>query len=142
MANRRTYTDEQLREAVASATCWSAVMRSLGKASGRGTQPVKAVADRLGLDTSHFAYKRSFSPVSPIDMPFKNGLKSGGQSGLSIAARWFLDRGYVVSVPMEVVYDLVAESDDGLQRIQVKTTRHIGGTSAQHQRKPQVCPVW
>lgn len=102
-------------------------MRALGKSSGSGTRPVKAVADRLGLDTSHFAYKRSFSPVSPIDMPFKNGLKFGGQSGLSIAARWFLDRGYVVSVPMEVtVYDLVAESDDGLKRIQVKTTRHIG----------------
>ncbi len=42
----------------------------------------------------------------------------------SIAAKWFLDRGYVVSVPLEPTsYDLITESNDGLKRVQVKTTR-------------------
>jgi len=50
----------------------------------------------------------------------------GGRSGVSVAARWFLDRGYAVSVPLEpAVYDLITESDEGLKRVQVKTSRQI-----------------
>ena len=53
--------------------------------------------------------------------------RHGGQSGLSIAARWLLDRNYTVSVPLEPApYDLVTESDGGLVRVQVKTTRRRG----------------
>jgi len=37
-ANRRTYTDDQLRQAVAGATNWSCVMVTLGKTPGSGTQ--------------------------------------------------------------------------------------------------------
>ena len=34
--------------------------------------------------------------------------------------------GYMASVPVEpTTYDLVVESDDGLQRVQVKTTRSV-----------------
>jgi len=127
MANQRTYTDDQLREAIAAATCWTEVMAALGKTPGSGTQAVKPVAERLSLDTSHFGYKRNFKPVPGIKMPFGNAVEHGGQSGLSIAARWFLDRGYIVSVPLEpAAYDLVTESDEGLKRVQVKTTRYIG----------------
>lgn len=44
-------------------------------------------------------------------------------AGLVVASKWFLDHGYMVSIPLEVApYDLVAESDEGLQRVQVKTT--------------------
>ena len=101
-------------------------MAALGKKPGNGTANVKAVAERLGLDTSHFAYARSFKPVPGVAMPFGNGIKYGGQSGLSIAARWFLDRGYIVSIPLEPApYDLVTESDVGLKRVQVKTTRQL-----------------
>jgi hypothetical protein len=44
---------------------------------------------------------------------------------LSAAAKWFLDRGHVVSVPLEPAsYDLIAEAVDGhLIKVQVKTTR-------------------
>jgi hypothetical protein len=39
------------------------------------------------------------------------------------AVRWFSARGYIPSVPVDVAhYDLVVESDNGLKRIQVKTT--------------------
>ena len=127
MANKRTYTDEQLRDAVAESTNWTQVMRAIGKSPGSSNKAVVAVAERLGLDASHFTYKCSFRPVSGIAMPFGNDIRHGGQSGLSIAARWFLDRGYVVSVPLEPApYDLVTESDEGLKRVQVKTTRATG----------------
>lgn len=124
MPNRRTYTDDQLRDAVASSTNWAQVMRAIGKTYVRSVD-VEKVAVRMGLDTSHFAPKRrNFVPVPGTELPFSNPPKPGGQSGLSIAARWFLDRGYIVSVPLEpTVYDLVVESDDGLKRVQVKTTR-------------------
>jgi len=128
MSNPRRYTDQQLRAAVAASTNWSAVMVAIGKKPGSGTEKVKVVAERLGVDTSHFAYKRCFKPVPGVATPFRNTVRPGGQSGLSIAARWFLDRGYIVSVPLEPApYDLVTESDEGLKRVQVKTT---------HQRQP------
>jgi hypothetical protein len=67
--------------------------------------------------------------VPAVKVPFGNSVKHGGQSGLSIAARWFLDRGYTVSVPLEpAAYDLVTESDQGLKRVQVKTTRHVASS--------------
>lgn len=101
-------------------------MAALGKTPGSGTQPVRVVAGRLGLDTSHLAQPRNFQPLKAVPTPFMNALKHGGQSGLSIAARWFLDRGYIVSVPLEPApYDLITESDDGLKRVQVKTTRQV-----------------
>jgi hypothetical protein len=38
---------------------------------------------------------------------------------------WFMDRGYMVSLPVDPArYDLIAESDSGLKRIQIKTTTH------------------
>jgi PD-(D/E)XK endonuclease len=124
MPNPRRYTDHQLRAAVAASTNWSAVMVAISKKPGSGTEKVKVVAERLGLDRSHFAYKRGFKPVPGVATPFRNAVRAGGQSGPSIAARWFLDRGYIVSVPLEPApYDLVAESDEGLKRVQVKTTR-------------------
>jgi len=123
VSNKRTYTDDQLRQAIAIGTNWSNVMVALGKTPGSGTTAVKAVAERLGLDTSHFAHRQSFKPVAAAPTLFSNRPKGGGRSGLSIAAKWFLDRGYAVSVPLEpAAYDLVTESDDGLQRVQVKTT--------------------
>lgn len=126
MPNRRTYTDDQLRNAIASSTNWSAVMVAIGKKSGSGTAKVKAVAERLCLDTSHFAYARSFKPVPGVAIPFGKSVRHGGQSGLSIASQWFLERGYTVSVPLEpALYDLVTESDEGLKRVQVKTTRQL-----------------
>lgn len=47
------------------------------------------------------------------------------RSSIGRAIRWFMDRGYTVSMPVDPTkYDLVAESDAGLQRVQIKTTTH------------------
>jgi hypothetical protein len=61
--NPRTWTDEQLSAAVESATNWRAVMRQLGLCvtSAGSILAVKRQAAVLGLDTSHFRGKRSWS---------------------------------------------------------------------------------
>jgi PD-(D/E)XK endonuclease len=124
MPNKRTYTDEQLRAAVRSATCWADVVEALGKPRRSSTVYIQPVALKLRLDTSHFNQPRSRQPLAATEMPFTKPAASGSQSGLCIAARWFLDRGYTVSVPLEPAqYDLVTESDEGLKRIQIKTCR-------------------
>jgi hypothetical protein len=59
------------------------------------------------------------------DMPFTRPIESERlrASAMGDAIRWFLDRGYKPSMPIDVAhYDLIVESDAGLKRIQVKTT--------------------
>lgn len=126
MPHPRSYTDDELREAVANSTCWADAMEFLGKKRNGKVSDVQAVAVRLGLEFSHFSYARSRTPVAAHPIPFTATPNPGGKSGLSVAAQWFLDRGYVVSVPLEPAqYDLVTESDDGLKKIQIKTTRKV-----------------
>ncbi|WP_345430416.1 group I intron-associated PD-(D/E)XK endonuclease [Actinoallomurus vinaceus] len=128
MPNHRTYTDQQLRDAVASAACWGDVLESVGKTRKADNTWVRRRAEQLGLDTSHFAARRgSMIPAVRGDMPFKGGPphRVQGRLGTSAAIQWFLERGYMVSMPIEpTAYDLVVESDDGLQRVQVKTTEY------------------
>lgn len=128
MPNRRTYTDDQLREALRTCTSWRAVLTALGKGPSGSTKWVKSRADALSLDYSHIV--SHMDPVEATPVPYsREPAHNGGKSGLSIACRWFLDRGYNVSIPLEAAaYDLVAESDAGLQRVQVKTTsQDLGG---------------
>jgi hypothetical protein len=123
MNRNRSYSEQQLRDAVADAATWRDVMEALGKPRANSASHMQEHARQLGLDTSHFVTK--YTGRSPVkrDLPFTSPVSSGARSGLSIAARWFLDRGYAVSLPIEPTpYDLIADSDDGLQRIQVKTT--------------------
>ena len=64
-------------------------------------------------------------PLGEGEFPFSNKPCPSGlrRSALGTAIRWFLDRGYMASIPIEpVAYDLVVESDVGYQRVQVKTT--------------------
>jgi PD-(D/E)XK nuclease superfamily protein len=123
--NRRLieYTEQQLRDAVAQATSWRGVMEALRMhRSNPGTHVKKDVA-RLGIDVSHFDPRFTKVPQALGDLPFTQPAVVGSASGLSTAAKWFLDRGYQVSIPIEpTAYDLITESDRGLQRVQVKTT--------------------
>jgi hypothetical protein len=44
-------------------------------------------------------------------------------SAIGEAVRWFLERGYIPSIPLEPTrYDLVVESDSGFKRVQVKSS--------------------
>ncbi len=125
---QRRWTDADLRAAVAASTTWIEVARHVGRSerSGSGAEALKHHAKRLGLDTSHLTYARSGTPHPGRETPFSNAPSHDGKSGLSIAAKWFLDRGYTVSVPLEpTCYDLVTESDEGLKKVQVKTTNRL-----------------
>lgn len=100
-------------------------MEKLGKPRTGAAAHVRKVADRLGCDSSHFVVRRNAVPVMesgapPFQRP-RTGI--GSTPSLTVAMQWFLERGYIVSVPIEPApYDLVTESDEGLKRVQVKTT--------------------
>jgi len=48
-----------------------------------------------------------------------------GSIGLGMAIAWFVENGYTVSIPLNdnQSYDIVVDKNDGLKRIQVKTTK-------------------
>lgn len=56
----------------------------------------------------------------------KNSKKQGDE-GLGVAIGWFASKGYTVCVPLtdSQPYDLVVELDDGLKKVQVKTTKYV-----------------
>ncbi len=60
---RRTWNDDQLRQAVADSTSWSAVARALGlKGTSAGViRTIKRHAARLDLNTTHFTGQRRWS---------------------------------------------------------------------------------
>jgi len=60
---QRTWTDEQLRVAVAGQRSWRGVLRALGlvATSGGSIGTVRRRADKLGLDSSHFTGARRWS---------------------------------------------------------------------------------
>lgn len=191
MSRPRRWTDDQLREAVASSSTWNSVVHAIGRtdnAKARATvqghavrlgldvshlPPFKTVApiypdkappsdqeiseavrhsissaevlrrldvrisgfaytrlrqriDALRLDTSHFRRQRWRSyPIPGTEVPFGRRPTAADihKAAGSIAAAWFLERGYRVALPVEPApYDLVVESDEGFIRIQVKST--------------------
>lgn len=109
--------------AIAAASCWADVVQALGKRRYSGSTHIQRRAALLGYGVDHFDHKRSRALRSRYEIPFAGVARVSGRSGLSSAANWFMERGYVVSLPLEnAVYDLITESDDGLKRVQVKTT--------------------
>ncbi|MGZ4452327.1 MAG: group I intron-associated PD-(D/E)XK endonuclease [Nocardioides sp.] len=63
MPSRRTYSDDALAEAVASAHSWRGVLRALGLAatSAAALRSVRARADALALDYTHFTGQRRWT---------------------------------------------------------------------------------
>jgi hypothetical protein len=129
---KRRWSDAQLRHAVAESQSWQEVLARLGLSTGTGTTPhVKSHAVRLGLDTrhlnrlSHDGRPPSEAPAQASDL--KAQLKFLRVAAGTLAATWFMLRGCAVSFPAEPTrYDLLADTPQGIMRVQVKTT-----TSAQ-----------
>jgi hypothetical protein len=101
-------------------------------------------AERLGIDTSHFAGQRRWAgrPSVACESWF-SGLQPRSSkirdAGAAIAAAWFLLRGCSSSIPIEPThYDLLVSAPDGIKRIQVKTTTFNGkdGWVVQVARRP------
>lgn len=60
-------------------------------------------------------------------------------AALPISAAWFTVRGSTISLPIEqAVYDLMVQSDDGIHRVQVKTTttKSTGNGTVTVSRRP------
>jgi PD-(D/E)XK endonuclease len=119
---RRSWSDAELRNAVAAAESWDDVLKTLGLStmSGNARTHIKGHATRLGIDFRHLGSREVVAATPPQIAPDLAHLR---EAGPSIAAAWFAMRGCDVLFPIEpAVYDLVVSMPDGLRRVQVKTT--------------------
>jgi hypothetical protein len=119
---RRIWSDAQLRRAVIDSRSWDELLTTLGPTSRSedGRIRVKAHAIRLGLDLSHLE-----NPIgnSPEPGEVKPDLRYLRDAATSLAASWFALCGLSVALPAEpTVYDLLVVMQDGIKRVQVKTT--------------------
>ena len=80
---------------------------------------------RLGLDLSHLRAGQPAGPPAEISL-LKPDLKYLRVAGPTMAATWFALRGCAVSFPAEpALYDLLADTPEGISRVQVKTSTSL-----------------
>jgi len=127
---KRLWSDSQLRHAVTESHSWQEVLSRLGlstEGSGSPKPHLKSHAIRLGLDTSHLSAV-SYVGRSPGEARSQVSdraaqLKYLRVAAETLAASWFTLRGCTVSFPVgPTAYDLLVDSGDGIDRVQVKTT--------------------
>lgn len=123
-AQRRTWTDEQLRQAIEASSSWRGVLRALGLncTSAGAIRVVRRHATRLGLEVSHFRGKRRWS-----DAQLKNAVAESqswdevvealGLSTNSGTARTHV-KGHVVRLAIDFSH-LVAREPPAPVRIQI-----------------------
>ncbi len=117
---QRTWSDEKLRQAVASSDSWTEVLRRLDINDNEDARIiVRGHAARLSLDVARF----DPPPAEAVDFgqqpPTRDMLRFAGEA---IATAWFALRGIPVAVPSQpAAYDLMATFVDGPKRVQVKT---------------------
>ena len=120
---QRSWSDGELRSAIQSSTDWASVMRTLGLGTAGGSVAVviKARAVQLNLDYSHIE-SRSKAPRGEVPFTAPPRVENLRWAAPTLASGWFAHRGYRVSFPAEPCpYDLVADADGILYRVQVKT---------------------
>ena len=119
---QRCWSDDQLREAVQSATTWSGVARRLGMHDGTSPGLAKAHSVRLRLDTSHLE-PAAEPPKDPDVYGREVRPEALRRAATAIASAWFMLRSMPVAVPVEPeVYDLLVTMPQGIRRVQVKTS--------------------
>jgi hypothetical protein len=119
-----------LSAAVQESTTWAEVLRRLGfRQSGSIQARIRSQADQQGVDWSHFRGQAwGAAPVPFTETPFTRprSVRHLPQAAPTLAAAWFMERGYRVSMPIEPApYDLVVEADDGFVRVQVKSASKV-----------------
>ncbi|MFT4294504.1 MAG: group I intron-associated PD-(D/E)XK endonuclease [Micropruina sp.] len=124
---QRSWSESELRSAVAVASCWQDVADALGLVGGSSQSTIRGHAARLGIDVSHLAPVVRDQLNADLFVP---KLANLARSGPIIAAAWFTMCGHNVSWPLEPCrYDLLAEREGVFSRIQVKTATVRTGTS-------------
>jgi hypothetical protein len=121
---KRSWSDGQLRRAIINGHCWADVLAGLSLAvdSSDARTRIKAHAVRLGLDVTQLD-----SPAMDPDqeMPAAD-LAHLREAATSVAAAWFGLRGCNAAFPIEPdTYDLLVAMQEGIKRVQVKTTTHV-----------------
>ncbi|TCC07663.1 group I intron-associated PD-(D/E)XK endonuclease [Kribbella soli] len=119
---QRRWSDQRLREAVASASCWADVIVELGIVdNGAERVRIKGHAVRLGLDCTHLKSPLAQpAPIEVFDQPVRPEMLRYSAAALAMA--WFTLRGCAVALPIEPQeYDLLVTTPDGVQRVQVKS---------------------
>jgi hypothetical protein len=126
---KRRWSDAQLKQAVAECHSWEELLSRLGLSTRSGNvQPhIKSHTVRLGLDTSHLN-RLSHNGRQPAEPPAEASELAAQRKFLrvaagTLAATWFMLRGCAISFPAEPTrYDLLADTPQGIKRVQVKTT--------------------
>lgn len=127
----RSWTDDQLPEAAASASSWKQALTKLGyrEDSGSARATVREHGARLLLDLSHLTAPPSPGQDGAFSAPMAaENLRFAGAYLVAAACAM---AGHTVSWPLEpTVYDLLVDTGrTGRQRVQVKTcTRAVDGT--------------
>ncbi len=126
---KRRWSDAQLRQAVTESHTWEEVITLLGLSTASGNvQPhIKSHTIRLGIDTNHLNAVSHVGRQPPEAEPLVSALRPEPRhlrvAAPVTAAAWFMHRGCAVSFPVEpTVYDLLADTPEGLMRVQVKST--------------------
>ena len=119
---RRSWSDDQLRDAVQRATTWAEVARRLGMHDGTSPALAKAHSVRLRLETSHLEPPPE-PPTDPDVYSREVRPEALRKAAPAIASAWFMLRSMPVAVPMDQeVYDLLVTMPQGIQRVQVKSS--------------------
>lgn len=111
-----------------SASTWTEFRDALGFSGGSGYVAAQRVASEHGLPVDHFRTRTDPSPMPASERVAEDFPGSPQEQHLrfaatAVATSWFMERGYMVSLPVEpAIYDLVAETATGLRRVQVKST--------------------
>jgi hypothetical protein len=121
---QRTWTDDQLRTAIAGAATWSDVLCEIGVVDNSESRArVKSRGMRLGLEVSHLATRRA-NPASEVgsSRPISASLDHLRRAAPAIAMAWYQLRGCAMALPIEPQpYDLLATTPEGIQRVQIKS---------------------
>lgn len=119
---QRRWSDQQLRAAVAGASCWADVLTELGVIdNGAERVRIKGHAVRLGLDCTYLkSHDAKPTPGDVFDEPVRPEMLR--YSAAALAMTWFTLRGCAVALPIEPqAYDLLVTTSHGIQRVQVKS---------------------
>lgn len=119
---QRRWSDQRLRESVASASCWADVIAALGIVdNGAERVRIKGHAIRLGLDCTHLKSPVAQpAPSDVFDEPVRPEMLRYSAAALAMA--WFSLRGCAVALPIEPqAYDLLVTTSKGIRRVQVKS---------------------
>ena len=123
--------DGDLIAAAAAAQSWFDLSLSLGYSSALRGKPLAALKNRidaLNVDVSHFRGRgrNGYAEFAKHEHPFTNipVPESFRRAAIGVAIKWFSERGYAVSIPVEpTAYDLVVDVGAGeLYRVQVKSS--------------------